>query len=330
MSSPKIRDDGQEYQFVTPIMQSPGGHEIMMYDTEDNKKIIIRHACGSSIEFTDDGSILLCALKDIQFRGSRDPETSNNSTRKIDNDDTIDVASKLQIKAGIIEFEAQESFGVYSAGDLTLKGHNVVNKAKENLSIESAKALYVDAQEIREKCVSRQSEIGSAEGIGGTAIGPAGGTNEINVMGNTVIRNNNPQGGITIQSAGYLNILCGAERVDVTGNPMIAAASLASHASGGNVNPYFAFLEGRATYTHNIYPNPGFQPAPAQVLPPGSMFLSTPGGYIHNSLLTYTLNVTGKRLENTIGPYFRNTVGIEVATVVSGPLVNVAGPILLN
>lgn len=331
MSSPKIRDEGQQYQYVTPIMQSPGGHEIMMYDTPGNKKIIIRHASGSSIEFTDDGSILLCAKKDIQFRGSRDPDTSNNSVRKIDNDDSIDVATRLQIKAGIIEFEAQESFGVYSAGDLTMKGNNVVNKGKENISIESAKSLYIDAQEIRERSVVRQSEIGSQEGAGGTNIFPTGGANEINVMGNTIIRNNNPQGGITIQSAGYLNFICGAERVDVTGNPIVAATSLASSVTQDTVNPYYAYLEGRATYTHNIYPNPGDQPA-AAVLPPGSMFLNTPGGYLHNAATTYTLNVTGFRLENTTGEYFRNTSGpaaLEVLNV-NGPMILNGKPILLN
>lgn len=328
MSTPKIRDEGQQYQHVTPIMQSAGGHEIMMYDTPGDKKIIIRHASGSGIEFTNDGSIIFIAKKDIHFRGSRDPATSNNSVRKIDNDDTYDVATKLQIKASSIEFEAQKSFSVYSAGDLTLKGNNVVNKGKENISIESAKSLYIDTQELRERTVTRQSEIGSQEGPGGSNIAPLGGSNEINVMGNTIIRNNNPAGGITIQSAGYLNFVCGAERVDVTGNPAVAAAALTANASAGTINPYFAFLEGRATYTHNVYPNPGPQPA-AAILPPGSAYFRTPGGYRHDCAISYNLNTLGLRLENHTGFYKRFTKGQELVTV-AGPRIVIAKPLILN
>jgi hypothetical protein len=309
-------------------MQSAGGHEIMMYDTEGDKKIIIRHASGSGIEFTNDGSIIFIANKDILFRGSRVPATSNNSVRKIDNDDTYDVATKLQIKASSIEFEAQKSFSVYSAGDLTLKGNNVVNKGKENISIESAKSLYIDTQELRERTVTRQSEIGSQEGPGGSSIAPLGGSNEINVMGNTIIRNNNPAGGITIQSAGYLNFVCGAERVDVTGNPAIAAAALTANATAGTINPYFAFLEGRATYTHNVYPNPGPQPAVA-ILPPGSAYFRTIGGYRHDCAISYNLNTLGLRLENHTGFFKRFTKGQELVTV-KGPRIVIAKPLILN
>ena len=332
MSSPKLKDDGQEYQYVTPIMQSPGGHEIMLYDTPGNKKIIIRHASGSAIEFTDDGSIIFIAKGDIQFRGSRDPIRSNDSVRKIDDNDTYDIAEKIRIKAKNIEFEAQDSFGVYSAGDLTLKGNNVVNKGKENISIESAKSLYIDAQEIRERSVSRQSEIGSQEGPGGTNLLPQGGTNEINVMGNTVIRNNNPNGGITIQSAGYLNFICGAERVDVTGNPAVAAAALSSNATAGTINPYFAYLEGRATYTHNIYPNPGSQPAVGALatgLPPGSMYVSTPGGYRHDCATTWTTNNVGFTTLNTVGISNITTTKLASMTCL-GPLFITGNPLVLN
>ena len=165
MPTPKIRDDGQEYQYVTPIMQSPGGHEIMMYDTPENKKIIIRHASGSGIEFTDDGSIIFIAKGSIQIRGSRDEE-AERTVLKVDKSFSVEVAEDLQVKASTLQLESQKSGGMYSAGDLTIKGNNVLNKGKENISIESAKSLYVDAQEIRERTVARQSEIGSQEGLG--------------------------------------------------------------------------------------------------------------------------------------------------------------------
>ena len=37
------------------------------------------------------------------------------------------------------------------------------------------------------------------------------------VYGNTVIQNDDETGGITIASKGYLNLVCGKERVDLTG-----------------------------------------------------------------------------------------------------------------
>ena len=332
MPTPKIRDDGQEYQYVTPIMQSPGGHEIMMYDTPDNKKIIIRHASGSGIEFTDDGSIIFIAKGSIQIRGSREPNEAERTVLKVDDSFSVEVAEDLQVKASTLQLEAQKSGGIYSAGDLTMKGNNVVNKGKENISIESAKSLYVDAQEIRERSVVRQSEIGSQEGPGGSNILPQGGANEINVMGNTIIRNNNPNGGITIQSAGYLNFICGAERVDVTGNPAVAAAALSSNATAGTINPYYAYLEGRATYTHNVYPNPGTQPAigaAATGLPPGSAYFSTPGGYRHDCATTWTTNNVGLTTFNTVG--ISNTATTKLASISClGPLFVTGNPLLLN
>ena len=180
--------------------------------------------------------------------------------------------------------------------------------------------------------MSRQSEIGSQEGPGGTNILPQGGTNEINVMGNTVIRNNNPNGGITIQSAGYLNFICGAERVDVTGNPAVAAAALSSNATAGTINPYFAYLEGRATYTHNIYPNPGSQPAVGALatgLPPGSMYVSTPGGYRHDCATTWTTNNVGFTTLNTVGISNITTTKLASMTCL-GPLFITGNPLVLN
>lgn len=328
MSSPQIRDKGQEYQYVTPIRQSPGGHEIMMYDTPGDKKIIIRHASGSGIEFTNDGSLIFTVLGDVQFRSSRSDE-SEKTLKKVDKDESSETMGVVRIKGSTIELEAQDSFGIYSGGDLTIKGNNSVVKGKENLSLESAKSLYIDTQELRERSVSRQQEVGSMEGPGGTGISPTGGNNEINVQGNTIIKNNDPKGGITLQSAGYLNIVCGAERVDVTGNPAVAASALASTATAGVVNPYFAMLEGRATYTHNVYPHPGPTPAPGQLLPPGSAVFQTPGGYYHLCGFKYQLDVLGLRLENTAGLYNRNTTTSETINV-SGPYKLNALPILLN
>ena len=44
-----------------------------------------------------------------------------------------------------------------------------------------------------------------------------GGVNDEGLYGNTVIQNDDPNGGITIASEGYLNLVCGKERVDLVG-----------------------------------------------------------------------------------------------------------------
>tara|TARA_B100000212_G_C27239174_1_gene475087 strand:- start:333 stop:782 length:450 start_codon:yes stop_codon:yes gene_type:complete len=47
--------------------------------------------------------------------------------------------------------------------------------------------------------------------------GSGGGLNYMNVKGNFVINNTDPEGSITLMSKGYVNIVAGKERVDITG-----------------------------------------------------------------------------------------------------------------
>ena len=49
------------------------------------------------------------------------------------------------------------------------------------------------------------------------ADGSEGGVNLMKVYGNTIIQNDDENGGITIASKGYLNLVAGQERVDLTG-----------------------------------------------------------------------------------------------------------------
>ena len=87
----------------------------------------------------------------------------------------------------------------------------MINKATESISLEGQKSIYVDTKEVRERYVSRKQEAGTFED------GAQGGINVMNVYGNTIIQNDDPTGGITISSKGYLNLVSGKERVDLVG-----------------------------------------------------------------------------------------------------------------
>ncbi len=56
---------------------------------------------------------------------------------------------------------------------------------------------------------------------------PGGGINHMNVTGHFVIDNTDPKGSITIKSAGYLNLVCGQERVDIVGKYIPTPSALA-------------------------------------------------------------------------------------------------------
>ena len=92
-----------------------------------------------------------------------------------------------------------------------MTANNIETKAAENLALEGTKSVYMDTKEFGERTVSKRSEVGTFED------GTPGGINVLNVHGNAVIQNNDPNGGITISSQGYLNLVAGQERVDITG-----------------------------------------------------------------------------------------------------------------
>ena len=194
------------------------------------KRLVVKHASGSSIEFKADGSIFLKALKDIHTHssvvsdqaGGFDGSTkgADNTTNRIDTDYTWEIGGRLKIKAQNVDFEIGNSMYTKAGRDIKTEANNVITKAGEQVSTEATKSIYMDAKEKRERFTNTRQEIGSEENPGGMNSGsfqPIGGVNVINVTGNTVIENNDPSGGITLSSAGYLNLVCGGERVDITG-----------------------------------------------------------------------------------------------------------------
>ena len=212
----KIQDTDQEYQYSIPYV-TPSGHEFSFYDTPENERLVIRHTSGSHIEFKADGSIFMKAVKDIHTHssvlsgGSEVTKGADNTTNRNDTDYTWDVGGRLRIKCSELDFEIGGTGRIIAGTDLITSANNVVTKGTESLSLEGQKSIYVDTKEMRERVVSRRQEAGSVED------GTQGGLNVMRVHGNTVIQNDDPTGGITIASAGYLNLVAGKERVDLVG-----------------------------------------------------------------------------------------------------------------
>jgi len=234
----RIKDDKQEYQYSSGFT-TPSGHEFHYYDTPENERLILKHASGSHIEFKADGSVIIKSLKDLHLHSSivssaDDPDagSSDATTQKIDTDYTLEVGGSLKIKCANLDLEVGGRAACYAGTDFIINSNNIIEKATEGISIEGAKSVYMDTNEFKQRAVTTRSEIGTKE------EGSPGGLNVLNVHGNAVIQNNDPQGGITISSKGYLNMVCGGERVDITGQWVPTPSSF-----------------GMATYTHFVLPS---------------------------------------------------------------------------
>ena len=75
----------------------------------------------------------------------------------------------------------------------------------------------------------------------------------MNVYGNTIINNEDPKGGITLAAAGYLNLVCGAERVDVTGLYTKTPSTLAKATYTNIVNTPTAGTENKSSMPGDYY-----------------------------------------------------------------------------
>ena len=92
-----------------------------------------------------------------------------------------------------------------------MTANNIQAKANEQVTIQGEKSVYMDTKELRERVVGRTTEAGTVED------GSEGGTNIVKVFGHALIQNEDEDGGITIASKGYLNLVAGKERVDLIG-----------------------------------------------------------------------------------------------------------------
>ena len=340
----KIKDDTQEYALSQggPSYVSPSGHEISIYDTEENERLVVKHASGSALEFKADGSVFLKAQKDLHLHSSplsdQSGDTSgsakgaDSTTMRYDTDLRLECGGRLTISCKSFDLEVDNTTYIKSGTDYKLEANNIIHKSAEQGSYEATKTLYFDSKEKRERLTSHRVELGTEETPGGIAEGggftPMGGYNVINVKGNYVLENSDPSGGITISSAGYLNLIAGQERVDITGKwgPMGTKSAA-------------AFLPGKiakacqATYANMIFdPLKGLPDPKMQYNAPpgtgGSYVTVAEGSTVVNTALTnflcpiaqgngHLVNViTGNKTENVmIGNRLRNVNGNENVTI---------------
>jgi hypothetical protein len=280
----QIQDEKQEYQYSTGFT-TPSGHEFHFYDTPENERLVVKHSSGSHIEFKADGSVMIKSLKDLHLHSSivssaADGEGggADTTTQKVDTDYTIDVGGTLNIKCANLNIESGGKTGIYSGTDMELKANNIMEKATEGISMEGAKSIYLDTDEFKQRSVTTRQETGSKED------GAPGGQNILNVHGNAVIQNNDPLGGITISSKGYLNLVCAGERVDVTGVWVPTPSAL-----------------GMATYTHLILPSK----LPLNKGIPGSAMTITS---------TFNTEIVGKADTKTVGMHSTEKIGLNKVT----------------
>lgn len=289
----KIRDTEQEYQYSVPFV-SPSGHEFSFYDTPDNERLVIKHTSGSHIEFKADGSVFISAVKDLHTHSSvlsaesEQAQSADNTTQRIDTDHTLDVAGRLKIKCAELDIEVGSTGKIYAATDFIVNSNNYINKATESIQLSSTKSIYVDTKEMRERVVARQTEAGTMED------GEKGGINVMKVYGNTIIQNDDENGGITIASKGYLNLVSGHERVDLVGKFTDTPSE-----------------EAEGTFTTKVYANPGTLDVSSV---PGDVYFESEAGAYYS----YATTVAGSSGSGSDGFYEEVTLGNRVRNVSAG------------
>ena len=327
MSNQYFDNEGeQKYCYTNPIT-FPDGSEITVYSTPENRRMLIKHSSGSHIEFKNDGTLVVKAVKDLHLNSSVNSATMGDGNEdasitniKAESDLNLNVAGKLTISCKEFDLVAKDTAKMNTSGDFKTKANNIINTADEQISLEGVKSTYISTGELRENVVTRTSEVGTMQGEGG--VMPTGGQNKQSVMGHFVLENLDPKGGITIKSSGYMNIVTAAERVDLTGHPAA-------------VSPVFdATPFGLATYTHIVGPNPG--PTPKGI--PGSAYFQCgPGPNMINIFGPETKAVVGPTLHSYAAPFKEIYGGTKTKTVggfelaaIGGPYVVVAPIIFLN
>ena len=290
----KIQDDAQEYQFSFPFV-TPSGHEFSFYDTPNNQRLVMRHTSGSHMEFKADGTVFVKAVKDLHTHSSVASSQSmtsggaDSTTQRHDTDLTLDVNGRLRFKCDQLDFEIGSTGRIIAGTDLTISANNLIEKATESISLEGTKSIYVDAKEMRERVQSKQTETGTP-----TSAQTPGGVNVMRVYGNTIIDNQDVNGGITISSAGYLNLVCGKERVDLIGqyNPLPSTMAL-------------------GTFTQRVFPAKGVLDVSTR---PGDYVFQSAGGAHY----TYSMLYPGSSLSQADGLSENVVLGNETHTVLVG------------
>jgi hypothetical protein len=214
----KVQDNkGEQKQRYANVHVFPDGSSIEVYASPDNQRLRIRHSSGSHLEFKADGSVFLKAMKDFHAHTSamskqnQEQKGSDKTTNRIDTDYVLDVRGRLFINCAELNMEVGSTARISAGTDLIMSANNTIMKDTESMSIEPMKSLYIDTKEVRERVVQKTTYEGTDED------GKPGGGQILKMDGKSVIINDDENGGISIITKGYLNFVCGQERIDIVG-----------------------------------------------------------------------------------------------------------------
>ena len=214
----QIKDeDGAQKQRYANVHTYPDGSSMEVYSSPENSRMVFRHSSGSHLEFKADGSVFLKAMKDLHLnpgaasKQNQEQKGADKSTMRFDTDYVLDVKGRLKITCAELDLEVGSTGRVSCGTDLIMSANNTIMKDTESLSLEPTKSLYIDTKEVRERVVEKTTYEGTDEDKG------KGGGQILRMDGKSVIMNEDEEGGITIVTKGYLNFVCGQERVDIIG-----------------------------------------------------------------------------------------------------------------
>ena len=157
----KVKDDEgrQLYSRSFPDV-FPDGSEFSVYSSPDNRRVLLKHASGSHIEFKEDGSVFIKANKQLIIDSGR--ETDEPTIFRCDSDLVFEVTGDFKVEANRFDLEAPK--GTYinsSGGELKTSANNTIIGAHANMSIQPTKSLYISTGEMRESVTTKTTEAGS-------------------------------------------------------------------------------------------------------------------------------------------------------------------------
>lgn len=125
------------YPFNHVLASTESGHSIEADDTPGAERITVYHRSGSHIEMYPDGSVKVKSTKTRQDVTIGDHEMIIQGDWKV----TVDGATKLYVRNGSLEIQADQGAAINVSGELKLHADNILMKAKNKISLE---APFVD------------------------------------------------------------------------------------------------------------------------------------------------------------------------------------------
>ena len=73
-----------------------------------------------------------------------------------DSDLVLNVKGKLSINCNTLDVNAEKNNNIFTGEDMIINANNLIEKAREQLSLEPVKSMYVSTGELRENIVTNK------------------------------------------------------------------------------------------------------------------------------------------------------------------------------